>query len=184
MYKQTKSAKKAGLTSNKAVAAKTSAQNLKAKLNPGKLIQRAKLSPGAITGNDAKTLQRMVGNGAVCSLLKGADKDDGQKRENITGMPDNLKAGVESLSGMDMSDIRVHKNSPKPATLQALAYTQGSDIYVSPGQERHLPHEAWHAVQQKEGRVQPTMHMDGVAVNDQSALENEASVMGKKAFNV
>jgi len=30
------------------------------------------------------------------------------REENRTGMPDNLKAGVESLSGMDMSDIRVH----------------------------------------------------------------------------
>ena len=35
------------------------------------------------------------------------------KRENNTGMPDNLKAGVESLSGIDMSDVRVHYNSIK-----------------------------------------------------------------------
>ena len=26
-------------------------------------------------------------------------------------MPDNLKAGVESLSGIDMSDVKVHYNS-------------------------------------------------------------------------
>ena len=35
------------------------------------------------------------------------------KRENNTGMPDNLKAGVENLSGIDMSDVRVHYNSIK-----------------------------------------------------------------------
>src|SRR5689334_17082968 len=29
---------------------------------------------------------------------------------NRTGMPDQLKAGIESLSGMDLSDVRVHVN--------------------------------------------------------------------------
>ncbi len=31
---------------------------------------------------------------------------------NRTGLPDQLKAGIESLSGIDMSDVRVHANSP------------------------------------------------------------------------
>ena len=66
----------------------------------------------------------------------------GARSENRTGLPDNLKAGVERLSGMAMGDVRVHYNSAKPAQLQALAYTQGTDIHVGPGQERHLPHEA------------------------------------------
>ncbi len=48
------------------------------------------------------------------------------KGEKInTGMPDNLKAGVESLSGIDMSDVRVHYLSSKPTEVGALAYTQG-----------------------------------------------------------
>ena len=38
-------------------------------------------------------------------------------------------------------------NSGNPM-LSALAYTQGSDIHVGPGQEAALPHEAWHAVPQ------------------------------------
>jgi hypothetical protein len=104
------------------------------------------------------------------------------KRENNTGMPDNLKAGMENLSGIDMSDVRVHYNSDKPAEVGALAYTQGADIHVASGQERHLPHEAWHVVQQKQGRVQPTMQMkDGVPVNDDEGLEHEADVMGDQA---
>ncbi|MEM7041075.1 MAG: DUF4157 domain-containing protein [Bacteroidota bacterium] len=36
---------------------------------------------------------------------------------------------------------------------QAHAYDQGTDIHIGPGQEKHLPHEAWHVVQQKQGRV-------------------------------
>ncbi|WP_417910162.1 DUF4157 domain-containing protein [Candidatus Electronema sp. PJ] len=106
-----------------------------------------------------------------------------QKQENKTGLPDDLKAGVENLSGMAMDDVRVHYNSSQPAQLNAYAYTQGQAIYVAPGQEKHLPHEAWHVVQQKQGRVQPTMQMaEGVAVNDDKGLEKEADVMGRKAF--
>ncbi len=101
--------------------------------------------------------------------------------ENKTGMPDNLKSRVENFSGLDMSDVRVHFNSAKPASVQAHAYTQGSNIHVAPGQEKHLPHEAWHVAQQKQGRVQPTTEVAGMPVNDNPSLENEADVMGAKA---
>jgi len=85
---------------------------------------------------------------------------------------------------MDMSDVKVHYNSSKPAQLSALAYAQGNDIHVGPGQEKHLPHEAWHVVQQRQGRVQPTMQMkESVPVNDDPGLEHEADVMGAKAAN-
>ena len=104
-----------------------------------------------------------------------------QRQENRTGMPDGLKAGIESLSGMDMSDVRVHHNSSQPAQLNALAYAQGNDIHLGPGQEQHLPHEAWHVVQQRQGRVQATMQMAGVGVNDDVGLEREADVMGGRA---
>ena len=100
---------------------------------------------------------------------------------NRTGMPDRLKAGIEALSGIDMSDVRVHANSPKPARLNALAYTQGNQIYMGPGQERHLPHEAWHAVQQKQGRVRATGQMERMKVNEEVNLELEASEMGQRA---
>lgn len=103
---------------------------------------------------------------------------------NKSGMPDQLKTGLENLSGLDMSDVRVHYNSPEPAQLSALAYTQGTDIHVAPGQERHLPHEGWHAVQQMQGRVQPTIQVAGAAVNDDSALEQEADVMGGRAVQM
>jgi hypothetical protein len=88
---------------------------------------------------------------------------------------------VEQLSGLDMSDVKVHYNSNKPASVQAHAYTQGTDIHVAPGQEQHLGHEAWHVAQQKQGRVQPTTEVAGMPVNDNPGLENEADVMGGKA---
>jgi hypothetical protein len=105
-----------------------------------------------------------------------------QKKENKTGLPDNLKSGVENLSGISMDDVRVHYNSDKPAQLHALAYTQGTDIHVAAGQESHLPHEAWHVVQQMEGRVMPAMRINGAEINDDASLEHEADINGKRAI--
>ena len=108
-----------------------------------------------------------------------------QKQENSTGLPDNLKGGVENLSGYSMDDVRVHYNSPKPAQLHAHAYAQGTSIHLTQGQERHLPHEAWHVVQQMQSRVRPTEQMNGhVNINDDNHLEREADVMGVKALNL
>lgn len=112
--------------------------------------------------------------------LQGKFEQPVQKK-NETGMPDNLKAGIEDLSGFSMDDVRVHYNSDKPATVQALAYTQGTDIHVAPSQEQHLPHEAWHVAQQMAGRVEPTTEVGGLPVNDNVDLEHEADVMGAKA---
>lgn len=106
-----------------------------------------------------------------------------QKKSNNTGLPDKLKSGIEHLSGYSMDDVKVHYNSNQPAQLQAHAYAQGTNIHLGPGQEKHLPHEAWHVVQQKQGRVKPTMQMKGkVNVNDDVGLEREADVMGAKAL--
>jgi hypothetical protein len=106
-------------------------------------------------------------------------------KTNDTGLPDNLKAGIENLSGYSMDDVSVHFNSPKPAQLQAHAYAQGTDIHLASGQEKHLPHEAWHVVQQKQGRVKPTLQMKaGTPVNDDPQLENEADVMGERALQL
>lgn len=101
--------------------------------------------------------------------------------QNRTGLPDDLKAGIETLSDRSLDDVTVHYNSAKPAQLNALAYTQGKDIHVAPGQQKHVAHEAWHVVQQAEGRVHPTMQMRGTAINDDSALEREADHMGARA---
>lgn len=103
-------------------------------------------------------------------------------KTNQTGLPDQLKAGIESLSGISMDNVTVHYNSARPAHLQAHAYAQGTDIHIAPGQERHLPHEAWHVVQQAQGRVKATTQMkDGIDINADVELEREADVMGDRA---
>ncbi|MEA5495656.1 DUF4157 domain-containing protein [Limnoraphis robusta Tam1] len=101
--------------------------------------------------------------------------------ENTTGIPDDLKAGIEYLCGFSIDDVKVHYNSAKPAELEALAYTQDQDIYIAPGQEQHLPHEVWHVVQQMQGRVQSTLQVQNTSVNDNIILEQEADKMGERA---
>jgi hypothetical protein len=122
----------------------------------------------------------------IISKKSVAQKVTAPSAENKTGMPDQLKTGVETLSGFDLSDVKVHYNSSQPAQLNALAYAQGSDIHIGPGQEQHLPHEAWHVVQQRQGRVQPTTQMkeESVPINDDPHLENEADVMGQKSLQI
>lgn len=106
-----------------------------------------------------------------------------QRKVNNTGLPNQLKSGIENLSGHSMDDVKVHYNSSKPAQLNAHAYAQGNQIHLGPGQQKHLPHEVWHVVQQKQGRVKPTMQMKSkVNINDDVGLEKEADVMGEKAI--
>ena len=104
-----------------------------------------------------------------------------QTRAQFGNLPSGLKSGIENLSGYDMSDVRVHYNSAKPRAVGALAYAQGNQIHLGAGQEKHLPHEAWHVVQQKQGRVQPTKQYKKHSLNDDKGLEKEADFMGAKS---
>ena len=144
-----------------------------------KALQAMMQKPLVQRAEDDEALQTKSASQGTAQLVGQADS-----KPNNTGLPNQLKAGIESLSGMSMDHVKVNYNSGKPAQLNAHAYAQGSEIHVAPGQERHVPHEAWHVVQQAQGRVRPTMQMkQGVAVNDDVGLEAEADVMGAKALS-
>ena len=139
----------------------------------------ARFAPVAQLAGDPEEEERVQGKFSTAQFQPQLQQ---APRANNTGLPDQLKSGIESLSGLSMDHVRVHYNSSQPAQLNALAYAQGSDIHLAPGQEQHLPHEAWHVVQQAQGRVKPTLQMkDGVPVNDDTGLEHEADLMGGKA---
>ena len=146
--------------------------------------QKSSTVQKAVAPNAASVLDSSAQNESLqrkADMANSAAQRAEAPRPNNTGMPDNLKSGIECLSGFSMDDVRVYYNSSKPATVQALAYTQGTDIHVAPGQEKCLPHEAWHVAQQMAGRVSPTTNINGMPVNDNAALEHEADVMGEKA---
>lgn len=160
--------------------------------------QNSMITPAYLTGNIMKLqcnpeylneininyLQKTIGNVAVSRLIKESCNSEIRTKSNNTGLPDNLKNNIEKLSGISMDDVNVHYNSDKPAQLQALAYTQGTDIHVKQGQEKQIPHEAWHVVQQKQGRVRPALQITGgVNVNNDPGFEKEADMMGSKVMN-
>lgn len=102
-----------------------------------------------------------------------------KKKENRTGIPTQLKERMEKNTGLSFDDVRVHYNSDLPAKLDALAYTKGNQVEIGPGQERHLPHELGHVVQQKLGIVRANaMHSSGVAMNTDAGLERQADEIG------
>ncbi|MDW3223396.1 MAG: DUF4157 domain-containing protein [Paracoccaceae bacterium] len=107
--------------------------------------------------------------------------DSNVASDRSSDLPKGLQHGIHQLSGHSVADVRVHRNSPDPARMGAMAYAQGRDIHLGPGQEQHLPHEAWHVVQQSQGRVRPTTQLRAQAINDDTALEQEADQMGARA---
>ena len=110
-------------------------------------------------------------------------------RPNRTALPDALMAGVESLSGTSLDHVKVHYNSARPTQLSPAHATQRAGLRSGQryprraGARAHLPHEAWHIVQQAQVRVQATRQLkDGVPINDDRGLEQEACTMGAKAW--
>lgn len=104
-----------------------------------------------------------------------------KRQPNKTGIPDRLKAVIEHFSGLSLNEVRVHYNSEKPALMNAHAYAEGLNIYIAPGQEKHLAHEIWHVVQQMKGNLSTTTTFEGGKKgNDNKGLEQEADQMGNK----
>jgi hypothetical protein len=152
----------------------------------GKLLQREAPEEELLQGKAMQRVGPEEEEPLQGKLLQRAGPEEElpvQGKEDGGGLGAPLRQGIEALSGQDLADVRVHRNSNEPAAVNALAYAQGNDIHLGPGQEQHLPHEAWHVVQQRQGRVQPTLQLEGgVAVNDDVALESEADQMGAKAL--
>ena len=153
-------------------------------------------------GKPIKPIQAKNGNGKPITPIQAKRGSILQRKGKSTGpqgLPAQMQANMEAMGGVDLSDVRVHRNSSKPAEIDAKAnavtvqtkqapiqqkteaFAQGSDIHLAPGMDKHLGHEAWHVVQQKQGRVQPTTSSGGVAINDSPQLEKEADDMGAKA---
>ena len=106
-----------------------------------------------------------------------------QQELNLTGIPTQMKWDLEARSGLPLDDVRVHYHSDKPAKLGALAYTQGTQVHIGPGQEGHLRHELGHVVQQKLGLVRPNAwYPGGLALNTEEALEQQADAIGTGSY--
>ncbi|MCD2325224.1 DUF4157 domain-containing protein [Sphingomonas sp. IC-56] len=142
----------------------------------------AESSPGLAVHDDLNARSAVTQAKATAARLNARAETVQRKPSRSDGLPDPLRTNMEAMSGIALDDVRVHRNSDRPAQMQAHAYAQGTDIHLGPGQEKHLPHEAWHVVQQKQGRVRATGHVrGGVAMNDDPSLEMEADQKGASA---
>lgn len=116
---------------------------------------------------------------------KGAAPATPEPQQVTTGgerLPRYMRDQVQETSGVDLSDVTVHRDSAEPARFGAWAFTDGHDIHLAPGRDDSLGHETWHAVQQRQGRVRPTGTEQGHAVNRDLALEAEADAAGRDAL--
>lgn len=115
-------------------------------------------------------------------LGKSVDSENMPQRTSSKGLPETLQRHLENRSGYDLSDVEVHKNSSEPEKLKAHAFTQGNHIYLGPQKEGYLSHEAWHVVQQKQGKVSANYDFNGQAIDSSAALEQEADVMSSGIY--
>lgn len=111
-------------------------------------------------------------------------KEAPEPETNANGLPVQLQRNMEALTGVDLSDTVVQRQSAVPGTMNAHATAQGNRIDLAAGQEQHLPHELAHVAQQKQGRVVPTAQLKAAAINDDPALESEADALGAKAMSM
>jgi len=91
---------------------------------------------------------------------------------SATALSDGLNAGIEDLSGLNVSDVTVHPHSTKPAGADAL----GNQIHLGPDQEKHLTH-----VQPRQRRVPAIIRVGNLPINDDSGRKSEAGRMAATA---
>lgn len=101
-------------------------------------------------------------------------KRESKDEKNNTGLSDSMKQALERKTGFSADEVRVYRNSSRPAEMGALAISEGPNIYLGPGNDRFLNHELGHWVQKKMGRVTATKMENGVPINDDPLLEQEA----------
>ncbi|WP_051312902.1 eCIS core domain-containing protein [Sporocytophaga myxococcoides] len=127
--------------------------------------------------------------GPVPSMDLDTDELSQRPTSSSDKMPLPVQRKMESSFGEDFSDVNIHTNSSQSIDLNAHAFAKGSDIHFAPGMfnpesqkgQELLGHELTHVLQQREGRVQPTVQKKGVNINDDEGLEKEADEMGEKA---
>jgi len=147
---------------------------------------RASAGPDRVSPDAVPALQAQVDRsprmGAQRATLQRVGAGAADPPADSGDLPGGLRASMEAASGVDLSGVRVHRQSSEPHEVGASAFAAGDEIHLAPGQDRHLPHEAWHVVQQRQGRVAPTRTLEnGVRINDDPALEREADEMGARA---
>lgn len=146
-------------------------------------------------------LQRTAGNAKVAALLQrqAEGEEESPVRDLMRsggGRPleDPTRQFMESRLGADFSGVRIHtgaKATEAARSVQAHAYTSGSDIVFQDGQyspgttggQKMLAHELTHVVQQRSGPVDGTPAPGGLSISDPSdRFERAAEETAERAM--
>lgn len=89
---------------------------------------------------------------------------------------------VERIAGVDLSAVRVHRDSPLPRAFAADALAFGEHVHLDASvrgsrEPEILRHELAHVVQQRAGLVRPETSQLGVAISTSSRLEAHADAV-------
>lgn len=107
-------------------------------------------------------------------MLRKTRNEPIRSSANHTNIPTPIRTDFEQRSGVSLAGVHVHFNSDKPAKIGSLAFAQGNEVYLGPGQDRLLNHELGHVVYQALYQVPCTKVINGSRINDNYALEKDA----------
>lgn len=149
---KTRDVERSGVVQRKSTQAVRSQSEHKQSSPPANVLQRtATKHPAALKPADILALQRTVGNRAVQRMLiqRRVDTEDLRRL-----------GPVRSMEHGAVDNVRVHNNSARAAEFFGRSFTHRSDPHFPrPLEEDRIPHEAWHAVQPRLGRVRPTVQL-------------------------
>lgn len=102
-------------------------------------------------------------------------------------LPSAVRQRMETLFGADLSEVRIHQGA-QPASIGAVAFTAGSQIYFAPGQyrptepagQRLLATQLAYVLQQRTGMARNPSGRGAVVVRD-PALDAQAAQIGELA---
>lgn len=170
-------------------------QVIRPKTAPQRVQPKAKTTPIIQAQIDAATLlqlQRTVGNN---TLQRFADSDSftveddlatqirGQMGQGATIGATPIAQNVSALTGVDVTDTHVHRESELPAQVGAKAMAVGDTVFVGAGHDsaETVGHELAHIAQNKTGNA-PAVQASGLAVTAaNSPYEDYADAVGQAA---
>ena len=144
----------------------------------------------ALTPAAVMHLQKTAGNASVSAALEEQEQPSLVKDVVGSGggspLDRDTRGFMESRLGADFSDVRVHtdaKASESARSVQAHAYTVGSDVVFQSGQytpesesgKKMLAHELTHVVQQRSGPVAGTPAPSGIKISHPSDTFEQAA---------
>ena len=126
--------------------------------------------------------QSAAGNGAMADLLSSSAKEH--------PIPETLRHRMEASFGQSFRDVKVRPNDPSADALNAMAFTRGQNVHLSPEAPaldtgegvRLLGHELAHVVQQRSARtVLPEVGEQGGALEAEAQRASADVTTGKGA---